>query len=115
MERRGGLEAVRGEELIRRVRSGEVTILDVRPVEEYRAGHIPGALSIPLADLRTRLQELPKNREVIAYCRGPYCVMAVDAVTLLRKRGFTAHRLEQGVADWRARRWRLVTGAEQTT
>ena len=87
MERRGGLEAVHGEELIRRVRSGEVTILDVRPAEEYRAGHIPGAVSIPLADLRARLQELPRNREVIAYCRGPYCVMAVDAVTLLRRAG----------------------------
>jgi rhodanese-related sulfurtransferase len=112
MERRGGLEAVRGDELIRRVRSGEVTILDVRPAEEYRAGHIPGALSIPLADLRPRLQELPKDREVIAYCRGPYCVMAVDAVTLLRRQGYTAHRLEQGVADWRARRWRVATGPE---
>jgi len=114
MERRGALEAVDGEELIRRVRSGEVTIIDVRPAEEYRAGHIPGALSIPLADLKARMQDLPKDREVIAYCRGPYCVMAVDAVTLLRKRGFTAHRLEHGVADWRARRWRVATGPGPT-
>jgi rhodanese-related sulfurtransferase len=112
MERRGALEEIHGEELIRRVRSGEVTILDVRPVEEYRAGHIPGALSIPIADLKSRLTDLPKDREVIAYCRGPYCVMAVDAVTLLRQQGFTAHRLEQGVADWRARGWRITTGRE---
>lgn len=113
MEQRGVLEEVRGEELIRRVRTGEATILDVRPVEEYQAGHIPGALSIPLADLKTRLRDVPKEREVVAYCRGPYCVMAVDAVTLLRERGFTAHRLEQGVADWRARGWRIATSLEQ--
>jgi len=112
MERRGALEAVRSVELIRRVRSGEVTILDVRPVTEYRAGHIPGALSIPVADLKARLSDLPKDREVVAYCRGPYCVMAVDAVTLLRKRGFTAHRLELGIADWRARGWRVATTKE---
>jgi len=113
MERRGALEAVEAGELVRRVRSGEVTILDVRPVEEYRAGHIPGALSIPVADLKARLQDLPKDREVIAYCRGPYCVMAVDATTLLRQKGFTAHRLEQGVADWRARGWRVATTKER--
>jgi rhodanese-related sulfurtransferase len=108
MERRGALEEVHGEELIRRVRSGEVTILDVRPVEEYEAGHIPGALSMPIADLKARWADLPKDREVVAYCRGPYCVMAVDAVNLLRKKGFKAHRLEQGVADWRARGWRVA-------
>ncbi len=107
MERRGALEEVHGEELIRRVRSGEVTILDVRPVEEYEAGHIPGALSMPIADLKARWANLPKDRDVVAYCRGPYCVMAVDAVNLLRKKGFKAHRLEQGVADWRARGWRI--------
>jgi rhodanese-related sulfurtransferase len=107
MERRGALEEVHGDELIRRVRSGEVTILDVRPVEEYQAGHIPGAISMPVADLKSRWADLPKDREVVAYCRGPYCVMAVDAVTLLRQQGFTAHRLEQGVADWRARGWRV--------
>jgi len=109
MERRGALEEVHGEELVRRVRSGEVTILDVRPVEEYQAGHIPGALSMPIADLKARWADLPKDREVVAYCRGPYCVMAVDAVNLLRKKGFKAHRLEQGVADWRARGWRVAS------
>lgn len=109
MERRGGLEEVHGEELIRRVRSGEVTVLDVRPVEEYEAGHIPGAISMPIADLKTQRVDLPKDRDVVAYCRGPYCVMAVDAVNVLRRKGFKAHRLEQGVADWRARGWRIET------
>ena len=106
-EERGAMEAVESEELLRRVRNGEVTVLDVRPPEEYRAGHIPGALSIPIGELKARLKELPKDREVVAYCRGPYCVMAVEAVELLRKKGFTAHRLEQGVIDWRARGWRI--------
>lgn len=106
-EQRGAMEAVERDELLRRVRSGEVTVLDVRPVEEYRAGHIPGALSIPVAELKARLKELPKQREIIAYCRGPYCVMAVEAVDVLRAKGFTAHRMEQGVADWRVRGWRI--------
>lgn len=106
-EQRGAMEAVESDELMRRVRSGEVTVLDVRPLEEYRAGHLPGALSIPVGELKTRLKELPKDREVVAYCRGPYCVMAVEAVELLRKKGFKAHRMEQGVVDWRARGWRV--------
>lgn len=101
------MEAVGGDELLRRVDAGEVTILDVRPVEEYRAGHIPGALSIPTGELAARLVELPKDREIVAYCRGPYCVMAVEAVEPLRKRGFRAHRMEQGVVDWRARGFRV--------
>jgi rhodanese-related sulfurtransferase len=104
---RGAMEAVEGSELLRRVRGGEVTVLDVRPPEEYRAGHIPGALSVPLAELKKRLAELPKDREVVAYCRGPYCVMSVEAVELLRKKGFTAHRMEEGVVDWRSRGWRV--------
>jgi len=111
-EQRGAMEAVESEELLRRVRNGEVTVLDVRPPEEYRAGHIPGALSIPVGELKARLRELPKDREVVAYCRGPYCVMAVEAVKLLRKRGFTAHRLEQGIVDWRARGWRVEAERE---
>jgi rhodanese-related sulfurtransferase len=111
-EARGEMEAIEGDELLRRVRSGEVTVLDVRPAEEYRAGHIPGALSIPVAELKTRLKELPKNREVVAYCRGPYCVMAVEAVELLRKKGFKAHRMEQGLVDWRARGWRVEAERE---
>jgi rhodanese-related sulfurtransferase/DNA-binding transcriptional ArsR family regulator len=106
-ESRGALEAVAGPELLRRVRTGQVTVLDVRPREEYRAGHIPGALSIPVSELKDRLKELPKQREIVAYCRGPYCVMAVEAVELLRQQGFLAHRMEEGVVDWRARGWRV--------
>lgn len=106
-DERGAMEAVPGAELLRRARGGEVTVLDVRPREEYRAGHFPGALSIPIDELRSRLKELPEDRDVVAYCRGPYCVMAVDAVALLRKKGFRAHRLEYGVADFRARGLRI--------
>ena len=94
------------------MRDGEVTVLDVRPAEEYRAGHIPGALSVPVSELKARLRELPKAREIVAYCRGPYCVMALEAVQLLRAKGFEAHRMEQGVVDWRARGWRVETGGE---
>lgn len=111
-EQRDAMEALEGDELLRRVKSGEVTVVDVRPVEEYRSGHIPGALSVPVAELRARLKELPRGREVVAYCRGPYCVMAVEAVELLRKKGFKAWRMEQGVADFRARGWRVEVEVE---
>lgn len=106
-EQRAAMEPIEGDELLRRVRKGEVTVLDVRPPEEYAAGHIPGALSIPVRELAARLKELPKGRDVVAYCRGPYCVMAVEAVALLRKKGFRAYRMEQGVVAWRARGWRI--------
>jgi rhodanese-related sulfurtransferase len=96
------LEAVDEKGLRARVRRGEVTLLDVRPPEEFEAGHIPGALSIPLPELAERLASLPKRREVVAYCRGPYCVLAVEAVKQLRARGFKAVRLEHGVVDWAA-------------
>jgi len=88
-------------ELRRLVRDGDVTVIDVRPNDEYAAGHIPGAVSIPVAELKRRLRELPKRREVIAYCRGAYCVFALDAVTLLRSHGFRARRAEDGVPAWR--------------
>ena len=107
-DRRDDLEEVDGAELVRRVRRGEVTVLDVRPPEEYRAGHIPGAVSVPVGELKARLAELRRDRDVVAYCRGPYCVMAVEAVAVLRAHGFTAHRLEDGVPDWRARGWRVA-------
>jgi rhodanese-related sulfurtransferase len=113
LEGRGAMEAVQGDELLRRVRDGEVTVLDVRPVEEYRAGHIPGARSIPVSELKDRLRELPKKREVVAYCRGPYCVMAIEAVELLRRNGFRAQRMEQGVLEWRERGWRIEAGTEE--
>ncbi|QAT83376.1 Transcriptional repressor SdpR [Corallococcus coralloides] len=114
-EQRGAMEAVSGEDLLQRVRAGEVTVLDVRPSEEYRAGHIPGALSIPVEELKARIKELPRNREVVAYCRGPYCVMALEAVEFLRKKGFKAQRMEQGVVDWRARRWPVAHGEQEKT
>jgi rhodanese-related sulfurtransferase/DNA-binding transcriptional ArsR family regulator len=113
LEQRGALEPVDSQELVRRVRAGEVTVIDVRPREEYVAGHIPGAISVPLADLPARLRELRKRRDIIAYCRGPYCVMALDAVDLLRRKGFRAHRLEHGVAEWRAQGWRVDTGEDR--
>ncbi len=106
-EQRGAMEPVQGEELLRRVKQGDVIALDVRPTEEYRAGHIPGAVSIPVAELKARLKELPKNRQIVAYCRGPYCVMALEAVELLRKKGFKAVHMQHGVLDWRARGWRV--------
>jgi rhodanese-related sulfurtransferase len=112
LEQRGALEPVDNEELVRRVRAGEVTVVDVRPREEYVAGHIPGAISVPLADLPTRLRDLRKRHDIVAYCRGPYCVMALDAVDLLRRKGFRAHRLEHGVAEWRAQGWRVDTGED---
>jgi rhodanese-related sulfurtransferase len=111
-EGRGAMEAVESEELLRRVKQGEVTVLDVRPAEEYRAGHIPGAISIPVGELKARLKELAKNREIVAYCRGPYCVMAIEAVELLQKKGYRAHRIEQGVIDWRARGWPVERDTE---
>jgi rhodanese-related sulfurtransferase len=95
------LEPIGNQELLERVRDGSVTLLDVRPVEEYQAGHIPGAVSVPLEELERRLTELPRDQEVVAYCRGPYCVFAVHAVELLRERGFTARRFEEGVPEWR--------------
>jgi rhodanese-related sulfurtransferase len=112
-EHRGALEAVERDELARRVRSGEVTVLDVRPAEEYRAGHIPGARSMPLTELEARLHEVPRSRDVVAYCRGPYCVMAAEAVTMLRRKGYRAHRLDEGVADWRARGWRVAVSPDR--
>ena len=99
---RDELEAVGREELLARVRSGSVVVLDVRPVEEYRAGHIRGALSVPVKDLARRMRELPARKEIVAYCRGPYCLMAFDAVSLLRRRGRRARRLEEGFPEWRA-------------
>lgn len=100
---RGAMEMVDRQELVERVRSGAVTVLDVRPAEEYAAGHLPGAISIPVGEIKRRLAELPRDRAAVAYCRGPYCVMAIEAVEVLRANGFDAHRLEDGVPDWRAR------------
>jgi rhodanese-related sulfurtransferase len=86
--------------LMKAARKGEVVVLDVRPSEEYLNAHLPFARSIPLEELRQRLSELPKDRSVVAYCRGPYCLMAADAVALLKDEGFTAFHLREGVAEW---------------
>jgi rhodanese-related sulfurtransferase len=99
---RKGLEPVQARDLLQRVREGRVTVLDVRPAEEYRAGHISGALSVPLRELKARMKELPRGQEVVAYCRGPYCVLAVQAVEMLRKAGLKAGRLQEGYPDWKA-------------
>jgi len=102
LEGKEGMEPVDREALIKRVREGDVTVLDVRPSEEYQAGHIPGAISIPLKKLELHLSELSHDQEIAAYCRGPYCVLAVQAVEMLRAKGYQAVRLEEGILDWRA-------------
>jgi rhodanese-related sulfurtransferase/DNA-binding transcriptional ArsR family regulator len=96
------LEPVTFKELRHLMRNGDVTVVDVRPTEEYEAGHIPGALSLPVSELKRRLREIPKGKEVIAYCRGRYCVYSLEAVTLLRKHGYDARRAHEGLPDWRA-------------
>jgi rhodanese-related sulfurtransferase/DNA-binding transcriptional ArsR family regulator len=99
---RDALEAVSRQDLISRLHDGLVTVLDVRPEDEFALGHLPGALNIPLSELERRLGELPTDREVIAYCRGPYCVLSFEAVAALRARGYLVHRLEDGYPEWKA-------------
>ncbi len=107
------LEPVEKKTLISRVRKGEVILLDVRPAEEYRAAHIAGAVSVPLKELNVRLSNLPRDKEIVAYCRGPYCILAIEAVRLLKARGFRAKRLEDGVPEWRAQGLPVAVGDEQ--
>ena len=95
------LEPVLATEVLDRARKGLVTVLDVRPPEEFAAGHVAGAINIPIHELEKRLSELPKRREVVAYCRGPYCLMSFDAVQLLRRKGLKARRLKDGLPEWR--------------
>jgi rhodanese-related sulfurtransferase len=100
---RDELEPVTRQELARRLQNGDrLVVLDVRPAAEHAAGHLPGAVSIPVGELRRRLAELPRDREIVAYCRGPYCAFAHDAVAVLREQGFSARRLEDGLPEWRA-------------
>jgi len=99
---RDDMEALSRRELLRRAKDGLVTVLDVRPADEFAAGHLPGAVNIPLSDLGKRLKDLPKDHEVIAYCRGAYCVLSFEAVAHLRKKGFKARRLEEGYPEWKA-------------
>ncbi len=110
LEDRETMEVINSNVLLDRVRRGEVTVLDVRPPEEFRAGHIPGAISVPLDGLERRLEELPRDREIVAYCRGPYCVLALEAVETLKAHGFRAVRMKDGVPDWRAQGFDVVVG-----
>ena len=111
--RRDGLQPITREELARRLRRGEVTLLDVRPEPEFEAGHVEGARSIPIAELERRLDALPRDSELVAYCRGPYCVFADDAVRLLRGRGFEARRLEDGFPEWKRAGLPVAVGATE--
>jgi rhodanese-related sulfurtransferase/biotin operon repressor len=99
---RDDLEPVPARELLERARKGLVTVLDVRPAEEFAAGHLPGAINVPLDKLESYLSKLPKRKEIVAYCRGPYCLMSFEAVEKLRKRGWQARRLQDGFPEWRA-------------
>ena len=99
---RAQFQSVSGDELIKRMREDDVLVIDVRPAVEFEAGHIAGARSIPVDELEKRLKQIPKRREVVAYCRGPFCVYADEAVVRLRRRGYRARRLEMGFPDWRA-------------
>jgi rhodanese-related sulfurtransferase/DNA-binding transcriptional ArsR family regulator len=99
---RDSMEPVTREELLDRTREGLVTVLDVRPADEFAAGHLPGAINIPLSELEARLAELDPAQEIVAYCRGPYCVLSFEAVAALRQRGFKVRRLEDGFPEWKA-------------
>jgi rhodanese-related sulfurtransferase/predicted transcriptional regulator len=100
-EKKNGLEAIKLNELLIRMKSRNVVLLDVRPAKEYKNGHIPRAINIPVEELSVRLKKLPKNKEYIAYCRGPFCVFADEAVGMLTKKGFNAKRLVEGFPDWK--------------
>jgi rhodanese-related sulfurtransferase/DNA-binding transcriptional ArsR family regulator len=108
---RDSMEPVSREELLEKSRAGEVTVLDVRPADEFALGHLPGAVNIPLRELEARLAELDGGQEIVAYCRGPYCVLSYEAVAVLRARGFKVRRLEDGLPEWRAAGLPIVTGS----
>jgi len=109
--KRDQLEPVSRKELLKRIRAGTVTVLDVRPPDEFSLGHVPGAVNIPLRALRARLGEFDTAQEIIAYCRGEYCVLSFEAVALLRARGFKVRRLEEGLPEWRAAGLPVITGS----
>jgi len=107
---RDSMEPVTRNDLLQRTRDGLVMVLDVRPADEFAAGHLPGAVNIPLKDLEARLAELDPSQEIVAYCRGPYCILSFEAVAKLRAKGFRVRRLEDGLPEWRAAGLPLVTG-----
>ena len=111
-EKRNSLEALSMEELLQRIKSKNVVILDVRPEMEYKNGHIADAINIPVENLTAKIKKLPKNKEYVAYCRGPFCVFADDAVHLLTKKGFKAKRLIEGFPDWKMKGWPVETITE---
>jgi rhodanese-related sulfurtransferase/DNA-binding transcriptional ArsR family regulator len=114
-QNRDGLEPVSRGELLDRLKSGLVTVLDLRPEDEFALGHLPGALNIPLGELEKRLADFDPGQEIIAYCRGPYCVLSYEAVAVLRARGFRVRRLEDGLPEWRAAGLPIETGMESKT
>ena len=109
---RDSMEAISRTELVQRMKLGLVTLLDVRPADEFALGHLPGALNMQLSDLKRRLAKLDKSKEIVAYCRGPYCVLSYEAVALLRARGFKVRRLEDGLPEWRAAGLPVETAAQ---
>ncbi len=102
LEERKAIKTINKDELWSRVQSNDVVIIDVRPVEEFINGHIPGAISIPLAELKDRLNEIPNDREIVAYCRGPYCVLSPEAIKILKDEGYEALRLEESLPEWKS-------------
>ncbi len=104
------LEVVDRRRLMKLAKAGEIIVLDVRPEDEYLAAHIPHAISIPLASLKSRIDQLPRDQQIVAYCRGPYCVLASEAVRMLRHRGFRAQRLGDGIAEWKAAGGKVISG-----
>ena len=112
-QNRDNLEPVSRKELVERLKAGIVTVVDVRPEDEFALGHLPGAINIPLRELEKRLADLDPEQEIVAYCRGPYCVLSYEAVAVLRARGFKVRRLEDGLPEWRAAGLPVDTGSEQ--
>jgi ArsR family transcriptional regulator len=108
---RDDLEPVSRKELMRRLRAGTVTVLDVRPEDEFALGHVPGAVNVPLRVLEERLSEFKRSREIVAYCRGTYCVLSFEAVAMLREKGFKVRRLEDGLPEWRAAGFPVAEGS----
>jgi rhodanese-related sulfurtransferase/DNA-binding transcriptional ArsR family regulator len=108
-----GIEALRSAELAQLQKAGEPLVLDLRPAEEYTAGHIPGAISMPARELEARIDELPRDRPIVAYCRGPYCSTAAEAVRMLRERGFDVRRMQDSVLEWGAAGMPVAAGLEE--